>query len=183
MKLLNLKYDFKPLETIGDGSCLVHAILQAFSKEYNNFKSDIEKIKLVKQVRFHLSEILELKIEGNKNIYQYLSRGELQDLGKIIPEAKLEYMKRYLNSNNFLTLQYVELLSEIFDINIIFISEKEKDIYHSGDNQLLFKKDRETIFVNYIEQTHFETIQINGKTLFEKKDKVLLDVIKKLKFD
>ena len=182
MKIKNLIYDFKPISTIGDGSCLIHSILQAFSKDYNKLKKDIEKSQLAREVRYHLSEILEYQIE-DKNIYQYLSRGELQELSKIIPEANLEYMKRYLNSNNFLTFQYVELLSEIFDINIIFISQKEKDIYHSGDNKLLFKKNRETIFVNYIDQAHFETIEINKKTIFNNKDKIIKDLVKILNFD
>jgi len=183
MKIRGLNYNFEPIRTIGDGSCLIHAILQGFSMKYNNLNSDNEKSKLVRETRFHLSEILEvpLKNYNNKKIYQILSRGELEEISKELPEASIEYMKKYLNSSNFLTLQYVELLSEIFDINIIFISEKEKDIYYSGDNELLFKDKRDTVFINYIDEAHYETLKINHKTLFNYDDNLVVDVKNKIK--
>lgn len=178
MKIKNLDYDFQPIKTIGDGSCLIHAILQAFSKEYNKLNNDFLKSKLVREVRFHLSNILSLQVpeENNKLVYQILSRGEFENISKEIPETNIDYMKQYLNSNNFLTLQYVELLSEIFDINIVFISENKKDIYHCGDKELLFKENRDTIFINYIEEAHFETIKINEKTLFYKDDEIIKNI-------
>lgn len=183
MKIKNTDIEFTTLETIGDGSCLIHSILQAFSKDYNNLKNDIEKISLVKDVRYHLSEILNIKSPEikNKTIYQILSRGELETISKDIPETKVEYMKAYLNSKNFLNIQYVELISEIFDINIVFISDKDKGVYQTGDNELLFKKNRDIVFVYYIQEKHFETIRIKNKTLFNTKnnlsDKKLINKI------
>lgn len=183
MLIKDLKYNFQSINTIGDGSCLIHAILQSFSEEYNNLSTDNEKIKLVKEVRFHLSNVLEIPVSNHKNklVYQLLSRGELINISKEIPEVKIEYMKKFLRSNQYLTFHYVELLSEIFDINIIFISEKEKDIYFSGDTELLFKENRDTIFVNYIDQFHYETLKINNKTLFSSDEKIVKDIKNKLK--
>lgn len=175
-----MKYNFVSLPTIGDGSCLIHAILQGFNKEYNSYKKDSQKSKMVKEVRFHLSQILEIKFPDQKNLYQKLSRGELENISKEIPEASLDYMKNYLNSNNFLTLQYIEILSEIFDINIVFFSQKQGKFYQHGDNELLFKKDRETVFVNYIEDKHYETITINKKTLFKPGDNIVKEAKKNL---
>jgi len=174
-----LKYKIKILNTIGDGSCLIHAILQAFNKQYNNLENNMQKMKLVKEVRFHLSEILDLPVpeKNNTNVYNLLSRGELLDISEHIEEVDLDYMKEYLNSNNFLEFQYIELLSEIFDINIVFISNKK--IYHCGDNELLFRDDRDIVLINYIQDIHFETISIDDKTLIKRNDKIY-DDIKKL---
>jgi hypothetical protein len=182
MKIKNLGINFKTLHTVGDGSCLVHAVLQGFSKDYDNLKNDIEKVKFVDEVRYHFSKILEhpSPLNETKNIYQTLSRGELEEISKDVKEAKIDYMKAYLNSRRFLTLQYIELISDIFDINIIFINDKDKDIYNSGDLELLFKKERETVFVYYIEEAHFETIMIENKTLFNSNEKIMKNVIKKL---
>lgn len=170
MKIKNLDINFTIVKTIADGSCLIHSILQSFSQEYKDLKTDREKSIMAREVRFHLANVLEVMVEKDKNIYQSLSRGELEELSKYIEETKLDYMKKYMNSNNFLTFNYIELLSEIFDINIIFLSEKEKDIYYSGDNDLLFKENRDSIFVNYIDQTHFESVKVGEKFLFNSKD-------------
>ena len=182
MKIKDLDITFKTLDTIGDGSCLIHAVLQAFSKDYNLLNNGFEKSKLVKEVRYHFSEILSLPspTKKDKNIYQTLSRGELENIGQEINEAKIEYMKKYLDSRHFLTLQYVELISEIFDINIIFISSSDNSIYQSGDHELLFKKNRDTVFIYYIEETHFETITIGNKTLFKSDSEIIKKVYKNL---
>lgn len=180
MRIKDLSYNFVPISTIGDGSCLIHAILQAFSKEYNDLNNPISKSFLAREVRFHLSEVLDLKIDEEKTVYQELSRGELEEFSKMDPGAKLENMKRQLNSSEFLTFHFVELLSEIFDINIIFISQKEKDFYYSGDSELLIKKNRDSIFINYIDQAHYETIKVNDRTLFSYDEKIIRDSLKKL---
>ena len=193
MKIKDMNYEFKSMSTIGDGSCLIHAVLQAFSDEYNKLNNPFSKSLLAREVRFHLSEVLELPVSFNekdfssdgkiKTVYQELSRGELEEISKAIPDASLENMKNQLNSYNFLTFHCVELLSEIFDINIIFISQKEKDFYYSGDFDLLIKKNRDSIFINYIDQAHYETIKVNGKTLFGYEEKIIKDCFKKLKKD
>ena len=182
MKIKNLDINFKTIDTIGDGSCLIHALLQACSKDYYNLKNDIDKIKLAAEVRYHFSEILEhpSPLDKKKNIYQTLSRGELENISEAVKETKIEYMKAYLNSRNFLTLQYVELISDIFDINIIFIRDSDKSIYNSGDLELLFKKDRETVFIYYIEEAHFETIMVEGQTLFSPDNQVVKKIIENL---
>ena len=184
MKIKDMDYDFKTISTIGDGSCLIHAILQGFSEEYNKLINPFSKSLLAREVRFHLSEVLELPIDdlsSNSTVYQELSRGELEKISKEVPDVKLENMKSQLNSFQFLTFQYVELLSEIFDINIIFISQKEKDFYYSGDSELLIKKNRDSIFINYIDQAHYETIKVNGKTLFGYDEKIIKDSLIKIK--
>jgi hypothetical protein len=172
------------MSTIGDGSCLIHAVLQAFSDEYNKLNNPFSKSLLAREVRFHLSEVLELPVALNNksnNVYQELSRGELEKISKEVPDASLKSMKNQLNSYQFLTFHYVELLSEIFDINIIFISQKERDFYYSGDFELLIKKKRDSIFVNYIDQAHYETIKVNGKTLFGYDEIIIKDCLKILK--
>lgn len=166
-----------PIPTIGDGSCLIHSILQAFSKTYNNLKSDNEKMILVKETRFNLSEILDLEVEKEKTVYQFLSRGEMKELSKEIKLLDINNLKNYLKSNQYLTFHFIELLSEIFDINIIIISSKEKDLYHTGDNELLIKKNRDCIIINYIDQHHFETISINNKTIFKYNNKIIKNLL------
>jgi hypothetical protein len=178
MLIKNLSYIFTPINTIGDGSCLIHSILQAFSTKYNKLKSNSEKSKLAMETRYNLSQILELEVENNKTVYQFLSRGQLEEISKEIKLLSIDNMKLYLNSSKYLTFHFIELLSEVFDINIIIISEKENDIYQTGDNELLLKPTRDCILINYIDQTHFETIKVNNKTVFKFNDEIIQKLFK-----
>lgn len=179
MKFLK-KYPLEVLSTIGDGSCLIHAVLQGFNKfyKYMNYQ---QRVNLVKSVRTDLSLVLNMRLENGKTIYQSLNRGQSEELAEYIKELDINFMQNYLDSKKFLTFFYVELLSEIFDVNLIFISSKENDFYYTGDPELLLKK-RDTIFINYIDQTHFETLGLwrskGYKTLFKYTDDIVKDAVK-----
>lgn len=182
MVIKNFKYNLVSIPTIGDGSCLIHSVLQAFNTDYQKMTSS-ERMKLAKNVRKDLSAVLDYKLKSGSTVYQNLSRGELGGMSEEIDEASMDYMKDYLDSRQYLTFHYIELLSEIFDLNIIIVSQKEKDFYYTGDHELLIKK-RDTIFVNYIDQTHFETMGLsNGSyftTLFNFNTEIVDDAVKLL---
>lgn len=177
MEKFKSTYNLIPLPTIGDGSCLIHAVLQGFNKDYEQ-KTDTERCAMVKEIRKDLSKILDYRIEQDKTIYQKLNRGQTEELAKIVSELDINFMKNYLDSRQFLTLYYVELISDIFDINIIFINDKDNEFYYTGDPELLIKE-RDTVFINYIEDTHFETLSVRKKnafkTLFSHKEKICKD--------
>jgi len=174
MKIKNFNYSLVPLYTIGDGNCLIHAVLGSCNYKYQN-SNKIEKKKIAWQLRKDMAELLNVKING-KNFYQKLSRGQLEDISKDIPEVKKEYMQAHLLSKAWLTSVYLELLSIIFNINIVLVSAKEEDFYRLGDKNLLFQ-DRHTILINYIHQSHYESIaiEINNelKTLFHRKSEIV----------
>lgn len=156
---------FERINTIGDGSCLLHAILGCCNELYNSLSNN-EKIKLVREFRDDLSEVLDYKLEGKK-IYDKLSRGQLKEISKHIKEVDKEFMKDELKGNGFLDMKYLELISDLLNINIIIIDNLKKKIYETGDKDIFFKKNRNTIFINYIQDTHFESLRYNGKTIFK----------------
>jgi hypothetical protein len=176
-KIEKLPYQFVSIDTIGDGSCLLHSVLYSFNKKYreSGFR---ERTKIVENLRENFSEVLEEK-ENDKTYYQNLSRGEIEDLSKILKDLDLNYMKSYLCSKKWLNIFYLELISNQLDIDIIIINEKNRKIYKTGDNELLIKK-RNTVLVNYIEETHFESIGMvtpeGIKTFFSPDSKVICDL-------
>lgn len=180
MKIKELNYEFVRIPTIGDGSCLLHALLYCCSGEYIK-KDRKERMKMVRELRIDLANILDFKIIDDKTIYQTLSRGELEEISKNVKEVDKKYMQRHLKSPAWLTASYIELLSLMFNINIIFISFNTKKIYKTGDKELLFQ-DRNTIFINYIEQGHFESLGImtddGMKTYFSKNSPIVKEIKK-----
>ena len=180
MKIKNLPYSFKSIRTIGDGNCFTHAILGCCSKEYNAANL-MDKVRIARDFRHDMANILDYKI-ADKTIYQQLSRGSLEDISKYVREMKKGYMKNHLNSSRWLNGNYLELFSLLLDINIIVISSKEKDLYRTGDKEITIQ-DRNTIFINYIDQAHFESIGIatsDGIKTFFDKDSEVVENVKKI---
>lgn len=146
--------------TIGDGSCLLHAIVQAISPFYSNL-DDTEKMRLIRNVRKDLSNILD-ESRGDKDStwYDFLSRGQLEEISTSVPEASKKHMKKILDSNSWLSYQYIELLSEIFEIDIYIIDYSTNSLYNLGDDELLYKN-RDSIIIGYIPNCHFETLAVS----------------------
>ena len=162
-----IPYKFVKFDTIGDGSCLLHSILFSFNKTYRSL-SYSDRIKMVDSLREYLSNVLEEK-ENKKTYYENLSRGEMMEFGKYVREANIEYMKKYLKTRKWLSVVYLELISNQLNIDIIILDQKNRKIYNTGDKEIYFKN-RNTVIINYIEDTHFESVGIelgNIKTFFD----------------
>ena len=178
MRHLNFKkipYDLVVLPTIGDGSCMFHSILQGFNKTY--IESSIsEKKKITRKFRNDLSEILDEKMGDGRLCYEQLSRGELKEISKEIPEASLKNMKNELKSNSWGDQRYLELISNQLGIDIYIISEDKKDVYFTGDFELYYKN-RDSVIILDINNVHFETIgiKVNSeiKTFFDKDNEII----------
>jgi len=177
-KIKNLDYEFVKISAIGDGSCMFHSILQCFNKTYIN-SSDEDKTKIVRQLRQDLSNILDEKI-GEDICYNQLSRGELKEIAKYVPEVSLKNMKRSLSSREWGDVRFLELISNVLDLNIFIVFDKTKDLYILGDEKI-YIKDRDSIIIYNNSNVHFDSVGLvsNNKirTLFSYED----DVIKKLR--
>lgn len=179
MKILNLPYQFNKIPTIGDGNCLLHSILRCCNKTYQTLDNH-DKIKMARILRTDMGKILDLEING-KTFYKTLSRGELEEISKSIKQADIKYMQKYLYSHNWLDFTYLEYLSILFNVNIIIIYNRTGGVYKTGDKELFFKK-RNTIFIYYYDQAHFEAMSVetkNGpKTLFDYDTNIVQDIKK-----
>ena len=110
---------------------------------------------MVRNLRSAISDHIQ-----ESDIYDQLSRGELKEISK----------KKYINSNQWISYHFVELISKVLDLNIFIITHNTNTIYNLGDNEIYYKKNRNSVFINYINQAHFETLGIKTpdglKTLF-----------------
>ena len=124
--MFNVLENFKIIKAIGDGSCMFHAILQAFNKTYNSLDYK-EKIYMVKEFRKDLSDVLTEKING-KTIYDNLSRGQLKEISKNYSPVSLKNMKKDLKGNKWGDYRFLELLSEILELNIFIVDDNMGNI-------------------------------------------------------
>lgn len=178
MKINNLPYNFKRVPTIGDGSCFLHSVVAGMCPQYHQLKQK-EKMLLVKAIRHDLA--LALKDDP---IYQSLSRGEIEEISKNVKEMSKQYMQAYLVSGAWINMNFVELISNALNVNIIIIRHKTKDFYYSGDPEIYFKKRRDSLFIYYYDDAHFEAMKVETvdgyESLFSPRSNIVRDCMKKL---
>jgi hypothetical protein len=178
MKINNLSYNFKSLSTIGDGSCFLHSVVAGLCPQYHKL-SKKDKMTLAKAIRHDLA--LTLKDDP---IYKSLSRGEIEEISKNIKEMSQQYMQAYLVSGHWINMSFIELISNVLDVNIIIVSHRTKDFYYSGDPEIYFKKNRDSLFIYYYEDAHFESMHVETvegfKSLFSPQSNIVKDCMKRL---
>lgn len=180
-KINGFDEEFIRISAIGDGSCMFHSILQAFNKTYIESPNK-EKRLICRTFRDDLSNILDENING-AICYNQLSRGELQEIAKSVPEASLQNMKRTLKSNDWGDFRFLELISNILNLNIFIISNDTKSLYITGDHEL-FIKNRDSIIILNESNIHFDTVGIKTKngirTLFGNNEPLIQKLSSKL---
>jgi len=154
-----IDHEFVAFDTIGDGSCFIHSVMYSFNKDYRTLDKNGRR-EMVAKLRSDLADVLDEK-KGEKTYYERLSRGQIKELSEVLPEMKLSNMKRFLKSRSWITMFYLELISNQLDLDIVIIDEKTKKIYKTGDKEIYFKH-RDTVLVNYIEEAHFESVGVKA---------------------
>ena len=152
--MCKLPFIFIAQNTIGDGSCFLHAVLMAFNKTYIN-SNNSERRKIVRKLRGAISDYIE-----ESEIYSELARGELEEISKFVPMMTKKNMRNYINSNKWISQHFVELISKVLDLNIFIISNGTNTLYNLGDDEIYYKKNRNSVFINYINEAHFETLGV-----------------------
>ena len=180
-KIKNLDIEFVKISAIGDGSCMFHSILQGFNKSYIS-GSAIQKRMICREFRDSLGAVLAEKVDG-KVCYDQLSRGQLRTLSRAIPDASLTEMQQALKSNEWGDMRFIELISNLMELNIIILDYVKKDIYHTGDFELLIKP-RDTIIIMVTNNVHFDTVGVKSasgvRTLFSYHEPVVQQLISKM---
>jgi len=182
-RIKDLDYDFVKINAIGDGSCMFHSIIQCFNRTY--IQSSVgKKMDMIKKLREDLANILNEKIPPSMNTtYDELSRGELKNMSIENPSLSLTNMKNSLNSAEWGDTRFLELVSNILNINIFIIHniEKYNTLYQLGDSDIYIKENRDSIIIYNDSNVHFDSVGLVSKegvrTLFSYRD----EVIKKLR--
>jgi hypothetical protein len=139
------------ITTIGDGSCFFHSVLRAFSKTYLELNTVQDRIAYSKILRNLLADSL-MEIGSNgKMLYDNLSKGNLREFSKYSPEYELGNLVSELKSSNPVDNVYHELISNKLNLDIYIINLTKGNIYTTGTDLSLIFKDRNSIFLGYIE--------------------------------
>lgn len=163
------------IATPGDGSCLIHAILKSFFIPYITGSLDnkpLDRRAYVKSLRDDLAYRLSepVKIGENTTVYDNLSGGKMKEFAKSVPAYSLENIQKLLQSNEYLGLEILELISNTFKKDIYILDLLQHDVYMLGTPLEYLYKDRPSIVILFL-PNHFELIGLKTedddiKTLF-----------------
>lgn len=173
------------IDTIGDGSCLFHAIANGFFVPYyteviNECK--ISRKEIIKQMRKEFSEKLSTPISSVPNVkthYEIINSGKTSEfpVSPDLPEYdySLANMKKQLDSNNNIGYGYIEYISNMLDKNIYILNESDNDLYPFGKDDLLniYKKNRSSLVLYYTSSNnndnygHYELVGIMNNGIID----------------
>lgn len=151
--------------TIADGSCYFHAIADAIFVPYqtgyilseDGTKKKTSKQKIVKDMREDLALVLSQKnLNHGKTYYDMISRGELGEISKCLPEYTLENMQKELRSSNYVDEVYNELISNILDTDIYVLDKKNQDVQMQPDMELYYKNRKSIVLLFCRKTKHYE---------------------------
>lgn len=95
----------KIIETIGDGSCLLHALFTLISRKYVDMTTE-EKMKFVRRIRTAISN------EITEEEFNLLGNGHLKEV------ITLQQWKELVDSTSCLGEEVLEYLTHVFRVNI-----------------------------------------------------------------
>lgn len=166
--------DLVVLPTAGDGSCALHAIVQAFHPSYqagrNVDGSPVNRHAFVRMFRDELAEMLDKPSEGNSGPtwYERLSRGTLSDFSKAtkgvdeVPDLSMAGFIAHLRSSEWLGQEIVEYVGSVLKIAIFVLLEDRngvtRGLYSLGkDSDVYYKGVKAVIIVSH-SNDHFSTV-------------------------
>lgn len=167
-----------------DGSCLFHAVIRAFNKDYVDGTSK-QRYDMVRKLRFDLTNDIVEKVTSEycdnpsytgKTYYEIIGDGNLAELGKHMYEYSIKGIKHKLRSMQSVGMEFLEMLSIFLKLDIYIINLGEKDLYYMGKDVSNCYKKRQSIVLAYIQNEnktdgHYEVIGLNIKdvvyTIFE----------------
>lgn len=165
---------------LGDGNCFFHSVLMGFIKPYRRRVDEEGKVVhrqryaecLRDQLATKLGEKTGLSL-GSPILYDVLSRGKLREFSKTIPDYTLENIQKLLRSNDHVGLEVIELTAIVLNINIFLIDIDTKDVYKTGDSELLFSPDRKGSVVLLYSNNHFDLCGITKYGRNDSEDKII----------
>jgi hypothetical protein len=156
LKLEHINYPGLVLiESIGNGDCFFHCILNSVNQQYGSLSNKDKVVKAI-ELREYLAEKLESKTNGTM-LYDTLSRGNLREMSASMPEYSLENMKRVLCSHQWVDNLFNELTSNVLNIDIYILDGQRQDLYIVGDDDEIFFKGRCSV-VLYYKSGHYKLI-------------------------
>lgn len=153
--------------TLGDGSCLLHAIVNGYYLPYRTSTNKQQTLQVLiatlrKEMAQKLSMIDSKQGEGKLTYYQTINNGYLPESSKSVPEFTLENMVRCLDSNQSLGTGYLDLISRLLNRDLYILSELTQDLYLTDELPYLITGKRSAVIIYWNGANHYELVALKN---------------------
>jgi hypothetical protein len=161
------RWNLVRFDTPPDGSCLFHAIANAYFAPYHTETWDGKKITrdaIVRSMRKEFADKLGQKDPTDKEgrtYYDQLNNGNTKSFASSVPEFSLEHMKQTLDSNSQVGYGYMEFIGNIIDRDIYILSGHHRDVYNSDELRYTIRGDRSSL-VLFFASHHYELVGVKN---------------------
>lgn len=146
------QFDLVKYEVPLDNNCFFHSLMLSFDRNYRTMSDPTTRFNLVMAIRKYIAEQL-------PTYYDRLSRGQLAEYASNVPGYRIDQLKNKIQNRECVGLEVMELTSIILDINIIILDIGKKDVYMTGDYELLHKRGNSYVILLYDEnRVHYELV-------------------------
>ncbi len=177
--------------TMGDGSCFFHAIARSYFEPYIIGQmadgSPINRSQFIRDFRRDLAIKLGQTIDPldptSSMYYDTLSRGQLRELSRSLPQLSLRNMQKELNSSMPVDNKYNEYISNLLNKDIYLLDANRRSVYVTGSDSDILYKNRPSIVI-LVTPGHYELVGIRTysgvQTVFHPKDDFIMTIRSKL---
>lgn len=141
--------------TIGDGSCMFHAIISSFFLPYRTGMLSgvpLDRREFVLKFRKELADKLGQPVdmaEPSIKWYDTLGRSQLSDFSKTVTSLTLESMQAELRAGGAVDNRFNEFISNVLNKDIYILDIEKQDIYVTGGDSDILYLNRDSIVLLY----------------------------------
>lgn len=144
------------MDTIGDGSCFIHAIARALIPKYDTFDRNSQQMA---GHRLRRSLIGQLNEQMYLNTVDRIQKKRTKlGLGTPRPLPYRTFKQKFLNTREWFELYMISAVCHHFNLNIIFWDSTENSFHYGVDELASHFYNYPTIFVHWQNKSHFELI-------------------------
>lgn len=181
------------ISSINDNSSFFHCMMKAISEEYIKNMDLGKRKQMVREFRRDLCFKLNERINQDEDMtyYENLNKGLFTTLYSKYDEMSIEYLQLKLNSNDFLSEEFLFIASDLVDLDFIICDVMQSKL--KNDTRVIFKYITSTlindindkpILIMFLKNDHYELIaELNDDNnlicVFDFNDKLVQDIIKK----
>jgi hypothetical protein len=147
-----------------DQHCLFHAIANGYFEPYHteSFNGEYKSREdLIIMMRSELALKLSEPINETQTIYDIINNGNTAAFSQAMPEFRMAYMQRQLNSQIPIGYGYMDLIGNSLNKDIYILEALRNDIYVTDELPYTIKGSRPSIVLYYV-NGHYELVGIQN---------------------